>query len=252
MDKISPHNNKEKKNNKLKNIKVLSFEVVSNVFEKKRRKKEISNKAKNQTQDLIIKNSRKDNTEQQVSNKTILQNDSIRQKLISYFGDPTYRSLFNNVRFDEITPSKVVMSVPHNFRKQYIESDYIHHLEKIFNEEKVHNFAIQIKIDETLKSIFEEEDTSVESNEKSLQDLTQKQKIKVANYAAKLCKSNLCKGYAASIEKVELTKQMMHHVLHWRPTSNPYISPEDEFEVSLKVAYSKIKAGNWNMPQGYK
>ena len=85
-----------------------------------------------------------------------------------------------------------------------------------------------------------------------IDELTKKQKIKVVNYASKLFQNRLCKGYAASIDKVELTKQMMHHTLYWRPTSNPYISPEDEFEVSLKVAYSKIKQGNWNMPKGYR
>lgn len=271
VDKSRTLNNKQEKNNKLKNNKVLSFEVNLNVFEKKRREKEISNKAKNQnspiikkddknrsfqdianrqSQNPIIKNSRQDDLKKEVVTQTNLQNDSIRQKLISYFGDPIYRSWFRDVRFDEITLSKVVMSVPTSFYKSYIKTNYAWDLEKLFGSSNSQYFDLQITVDKTLKNetLKGEE---VEDNYK-IDELTKEQKIKVANYASKLCKNNLRKGYAASIEKIELTKQMLYHTCYWRPTSNPYISPEDSFEVSLKVAYSKIKGGMWNMPKGYK
>ena len=133
--------------------------------------------ANNKTLKPIIENSRQDDLEQKVSNQTILQSDSIRQKLIDHFGDLIYRSWFGNTRFDEITSSKLVISVPTAFWKDYIKTNYAWNLEKLFGSPHSQHFDLQISVDKTLKNKTLKEE-GVEDNQK-IDELTKEQKIKV-------------------------------------------------------------------------
>ena len=102
-------------------------------------------------------------------------------------------------------------------------------------------FEIKIKVDESLKNNFQTNNNNL-SKERPKEDdkqqkymLTKEQTRKVVNYASKLCDHNLRKGYSYLLSKEKLTKQMMHHTNNWRPTSNPNLSKEDAFQVSLLV-----------------
>ncbi|WPX99249.1 hypothetical protein Megpolyxen_01127 [Candidatus Megaera polyxenophila] len=58
----------------------------------------------------------------------------------------------------------------------------------------------------------------------------------------------LAKGYAASLSKGELAKQLIHHAATWKPTKLGSISREQEIDTALSVAWKSIIAGTWQPP----
>jgi hypothetical protein len=71
---------------------------------------------------------------------------------------------------------------------------------------------------------------------------------KARKFAYSLVSNGLVSGYAASLSKHELAKQIIHHAATWKPTKLGSISREKEIDTALSVAWKKIVGGTWQVP----
>jgi DNA-binding MarR family transcriptional regulator len=71
---------------------------------------------------------------------------------------------------------------------------------------------------------------------------------KARKFAYCITSKGLAKGYAASLSKHELAKQIIHHAATWKPTKLGSISREKEIDTALSVAWKKIVGGTWQVP----
>ncbi len=71
---------------------------------------------------------------------------------------------------------------------------------------------------------------------------------KARKFAYSLVSKGLATGYAASLSKHELAKQIIHHAATWKPTKLGSISREKEIDTALSVAWKKIVGGTWQFP----
>lgn len=74
---------------------------------------------------------------------------------------------------------------------------------------------------------------------------------KARKYAYSLISKKLAKGYAASLDKHELAKQLIFHITTWRPTKFSNLNKEQEIDTALSVAWKAIANGTWKIPLGY-
>lgn len=71
---------------------------------------------------------------------------------------------------------------------------------------------------------------------------------KARKFAYSLVSKGLASGYAASLNKHELAKQIIHHAATWKPTKLGSVSREKEIDTALSVAWKKIVGGTWQIP----
>ncbi len=71
---------------------------------------------------------------------------------------------------------------------------------------------------------------------------------KARKFAYSLVSKGLASGYAASLGKHELAKQIIHHAATWKPTKLGNVSREKEIDAALSVAWKKIVGGTWQVP----
>jgi hypothetical protein len=71
---------------------------------------------------------------------------------------------------------------------------------------------------------------------------------KARKFAYSLVSKGLANGYAASLSKHELAKQIIHHAATWKPTKFGFVSREKEIDTALSVAWKKIVGGTWQIP----
>jgi len=71
---------------------------------------------------------------------------------------------------------------------------------------------------------------------------------KARKFAYSLVSKGLATGYAASLNKHELAKQIIHHAATWKPTKLGNVSREKEIDTALSVAWKKIVGGTWKVP----
>jgi hypothetical protein len=71
---------------------------------------------------------------------------------------------------------------------------------------------------------------------------------KARKFAYSLVSKGLANGYAASLSKHELAKQIIHHAATWKPTKLGNVSREKEIDTALSVAWKKIVGGTWQVP----
>ena len=71
---------------------------------------------------------------------------------------------------------------------------------------------------------------------------------KARKFAYSLVSKGLATGYAASLSKHELAKQIIHHAATWKPTKLGFVSREKEIDTALSVAWKKIVGGTWQVP----
>ena len=71
---------------------------------------------------------------------------------------------------------------------------------------------------------------------------------KARKFAYSLVSKGLANGYAASLNKHELAKQIIHHAATWKPTKLGCVSREKEIDAALSVAWKKIISGTWQVP----
>jgi hypothetical protein len=81
-----------------------------------------------------------------------------------------------------------------------------------------------------------------------LKELSKNKSDKARKFAYSLLSKKLAKGYAASLSKGELAKQLIHHAATWKPTKLGAISREQEIDTALSVAWKSIIAGTWQPP----
>ncbi len=81
-----------------------------------------------------------------------------------------------------------------------------------------------------------------------LKELSKDKADKARKFAYSLLSKKLAKGYAASLSKGELAKQLIHHAATWKPTKLGSISREQEIDTALSVAWKFIIAGTWQPP----
>jgi DNA-binding MarR family transcriptional regulator len=71
---------------------------------------------------------------------------------------------------------------------------------------------------------------------------------KARKFAYSLVSKGLANGYAASLSKHELAKQIIHHAATWKPTKLGNVSRDKEIDTALSVAWKKIVGGTWQVP----
>ena len=71
---------------------------------------------------------------------------------------------------------------------------------------------------------------------------------KARKFAYSLVSKGLASGYAGSLSKHELAKQIIHHAATWKPTKLGNVSREKEIDAALSVAWKKIVGGTWQVP----
>ena len=71
---------------------------------------------------------------------------------------------------------------------------------------------------------------------------------KARKFAYSLVSNGLASGYAASLSKHELAKQIIHHAATWKPTKLGSISREKEIDTALSVAWKAVVSGTWQIP----
>ena len=81
-----------------------------------------------------------------------------------------------------------------------------------------------------------------------LKELPKDKADKARKFAYSLVSKKLATGYAASLSKNELAKQLIHHAATWKPTKLGSISREKEIDTSLSVAWKAIVGGTWQVP----
>jgi hypothetical protein len=72
---------------------------------------------------------------------------------------------------------------------------------------------------------------------------------KARKFAYTLVSKDLTKGYASSLSKHELAKQLIYHAATWKPTKlGTNLSREKEIDAALSVAWKAIVSGTWTIP----
>ena len=250
-------NNKDKEN---KTIVVENTKIVDKPFNPSKINvnevifKNIEEKNLDIVEKVFIKEKFKE--ENPIDEKTSfnLTISSIKKSLINKFGSTFYKSWFSKIKFDEIKDTQLCARVPNQFIKDYIVNNYDYELLSICKAHSMLITNINISVDQSLANISDyyfEIDEQLHKNQNTFEKLTKEQEVKVKNYASKLCAGNLRKGYSATLKKDVLTAQIIHHLSTWRPTKISDLSPEQSFDISLSVAYKKIKEGTWSTPIGF-
>lgn len=86
---------------------------------------------------------------------------------------------------------------------------------------------------------------------RKLKDIPQDKADKARKYAYSLVSKKLVKGYAASLDKHELAKQLIFHIATWKPTKVDGLTRKQEIDTALSVAWKTITTGTWQIPLGY-
>jgi DNA-binding MarR family transcriptional regulator len=83
---------------------------------------------------------------------------------------------------------------------------------------------------------------------KKLNQLPKDKADKARRFAYTIFTKGLALGYAATLNKHELVKQLIHHAASWKPTKFGSISREKEIDTALSVAWKAIINGTWKAP----
>lgn len=71
---------------------------------------------------------------------------------------------------------------------------------------------------------------------------------KARKFAYALFSKKLATGYAASLSKNELAKQLICHAASWQPKKLGKISQQQQFDIALTVAWKAVTSGSWQAP----
>ena len=71
---------------------------------------------------------------------------------------------------------------------------------------------------------------------------------KARKFAYSIHSKGLATGYAASLSKHELAKQLIFHAATWKPTKLGKVSREKEIDTALSMAWKAIVNGTWQSP----
>jgi hypothetical protein len=117
-------------------------------------------------------------------------------------------------------------------------------LKRFKNEDSIENASSK------KKGVIEDKEFNIHSEliRKKLKVLPKDKADKARKFAYSLVSKGLANGYAASLSKHELAKQIIHHAATWKPTKLGSVSREKEIDAALSVAWKKIVGGTWQVP----
>ncbi len=98
------------------------------------------------------------------------------------------------------------------------------------------------------KSQFKEFNIHSELIREKLKLLPKDKATKARKFAYSLISKGLACGYAASLTKNELAKELIFHAATWKPTKFGTITHEQEIDTALSVAWKAIVSGKWQAP----
>ena len=81
-----------------------------------------------------------------------------------------------------------------------------------------------------------------------LKNLPKDKANKARRFAYSLISKGLACGYAASLTKDELAKELIFHAATWKPTKTGEITREQEIDTAISVAWKAIASGKWQAP----
>ena len=119
------------------------------------------------------------------------------------------------------------------------------------------NFLKRFSKDESDKNVDSKKDGIAKNKEFNIHSELIREKLKILpkdkadkarKFAYSLVSKGLANGYAASLSKYELAKQIIHHAATWKPTKLGFVSREKEIDTALSVAWKKIVGGTWQVP----
>ena len=119
------------------------------------------------------------------------------------------------------------------------------------------NFLKRFSKDEFDENVDSKKDDIAKDREFNIHSELIREKLKILpkdkadkarKFAYSLVSKGLAKGYAASLSKHELAKQIIHHAATWKPTKLGCVSREKEIDAALSVAWKKIISGTWQVP----
>lgn len=123
-------------------------------------------------------------------------------------------------------------------------------LKKFRKEDKNNDGTIDKETIKKQKSLQEFNICSELIREK-LKTLPRDKADKARKFAYSLISKKIATGYAASLNKHELAKQLIHHAATWKPTKLGSISRDQEIDTALSVAWKSIVKGTWQSPLEY-
>jgi hypothetical protein len=115
-----------------------------------------------------------------------------------------------------------------NFLKRFKDNDFV---ENEQNQKKEREFDIYSEL-----------------IREKLKELPKDKADKARKFAYSLISQKLASGYAGSLNKHELAKQLIYHAATWKPTKLGSISREKEIDTALSVAWKAIVGGTWKTP----
>lgn len=100
------------------------------------------------------------------------------------------------------------------------------------------------------KKIWEKKEFNIHSElvREKLRLLPKEKADKARKFAYFLVTKKLVSGYASSLTKNELAKELIVHAATWKPTKLGDISKEKEIDTALSVAWKAIVNGKWESP----
>jgi hypothetical protein len=119
------------------------------------------------------------------------------------------------------------------------------------------NFLKRFSKDESDKNVGNKKDDIAKDKQFNIYSELIREKLKILpkdkadkarKFAYSLVSKGLANGYAASLSKHELAKQIIHHAATWKPTKLGSVSRDKEIDTALSVAWKKIVEGTWQVP----
>ena len=86
---------------------------------------------------------------------------------------------------------------------------------------------------------------------RKLKNIPQDKADKARKYAYSLFSKKIPTGYAATLDKHELTKQFIIHVATWKPSKLGKLARTQEIDAALSFAWKSIANGTWQAPLEY-
>jgi len=119
------------------------------------------------------------------------------------------------------------------------------------------NFLKRFSKDEVVENVGNKKEGINKDKKFNIQSELIREKLKILpkdkadkarKFAYSLVSKGLTSGYASSLSKHELAKQIIHHAATWKPTKLGCVSREKEIDAALSVAWKKIISGTWQVP----
>lgn len=155
----------------------------------------------------------------------------------------------NEIKFDP-TFAKSRLLLNKNYKIEIFKSNLRALPKVLFNDFLKKRKKTNNNLDEKspLKKKQKQFNISSELMSNKLKELTQEKADKARKYAYSIFYKKLAKGYASSLNKEELAKQLIYHAATWKPTKLGIISREKEIDTALAVAWKSIVSGTWQPP----